>query len=1536
MNARNPFTTIKIEGGLLSSDYLHQIATGDGHVPGLSPSSYHLAPGERLSDAISGAWNVMRGRWVAFKDGVNHLPARDNGVRITRDRFLLPLFDELGYGRLLAAKENTINGIDYPISHGWGHCPIHLMGWNVPNDSRTVGVAGASQTNPHSLLQRFLNISENTLWGFLSNGHLLRVLRDNKTFARQSFIEFDLEAMFDGENYADFAIFFLLCHESRVEADKPHECYLEQWVQAVGRSGTRALEQLRFGVEEAIKEIGQGFLEESANSTLLDRLRNGSLSSAEYFRQILRLIYRMLFLFTAEDRGLLHPPQTDQLTRKRYRKYYSLGRVRELAATITGTRHGDLWECLGLVFRGLNGGMLELGLPGLNSFLWSESATEGLNGARLSDKRLLSVIRNLAYIKDRNTRTRVDYSNLGSEELGGIYENILELTPSLNVAAGVITFETTSISERSETNSHYTPSSLVECLCDSALEPVIEHALNALDPERALLDIKVCDPACGSGHFLVAAARRIAKRLAWLRSGELEPSPNDRQRALRDVVGRCVYGVDLNPMAVELCKISLWFETIEPGKPLSFLDHKIKHGNSLIGATPSFIAQGIPDAAFTALEGDDKQFVLALKKANKQAREETNLLLFTGEIVWEAFARIKDGMVQIEGLGNENLGDIQQKQKEYDALLVGDDYSHQKLVADAWCAAFTCKKTKAEGPVLTQEEFNLIGDNPKACAAELREKIRSESDKYSFFHWHLEFPEIFSPNNESGNGLCGWNGGFDVVLGNPPWDKVNLMEKEWFSSRAPWIAKAASAAIRKRLIVALEREDPKLFGQYQEAFRKSLVDAFCLRSSGRYPLCGRGNVNTYTVFTELSRTLLNERGFAGLVIPTGIATDDTTKFFIQDVIDKKSLVSLFDFENKEIFPSVDSRFKFCLFTVGSGVQPVTEKAQFVFFAHDVQDIQAVEKRFTLGADEIALLNPNTRTCTSFRSPSDAELNKAVYRRVPIFIREGETRINPWGASSGEMFHMSHDSSLFQTDEALRSDGFACTGNVFSRGSRSYLPLIEAKMLHHYDHRWSTFSGEGESRAVTSVEKLDPTFTVVPRYWVEEREVRSRFASSWSKSWFIAFRNITNATNERSAIATILPLTGLGHSASPIFVADKYSLVSSLLLSNLSSFILDFAARSKIGGTNLNFFILQQLPILVPEVYEQECKWSGGSQKLKEWVLSRALELIYTALDLKPFAEDCGYAGPPFPWDEQRRFVLRCELDAAFFHLYLGTPDDWESQPQALRTLFPALRNAVAYVMNSFPIVRKKDEQQFGRYRTKEAILEIYDAMAEAERTGQKFESNFALPSGESRGGQAGMEEGQNIRETGRPTCTLRSSRMPNERIQQKPMDVKSGGEESQNKPAAIPSPVNTPKAPESLVDKKIQEFLQTGHEIERSNLSITLGPISWKNRQQHTADIDGLFGPIAKALGERKIARPRLVYGDLDWESRMMRQGGPQNLGFMTMPVLGIIHLQLNREVFLEIVVNVLEPIILEWLDAEPKKRVYLEVNSKRLGQFKR
>ena len=219
-------------------------------------------------------------------------------------------------------------------------------------------------------------------------------------------------------------------------------------------------------------------------------------------------------------------------------------------------------------------------------------------------------------------------------------------------------------------------------------------------------------------------------------------------------------------------------------------------------------------------------------------------------------------------------------------------------------------------------------------------------------------------------------GGFDCVLGNPPWERVKLQEKEWFAQRSPEIADAPNAATRKRMIVELEDNDPELYRAFSEALRESEGRSHLMRSTGRYPLCGRGDINVYTVFAEAMRTILNERGRAGCVLPTGIATDDTTKHFFQDLVSTKSLASLFDFENKGIFfPDVHRNYKFCLFTAGRGLRPTADRAEFVFFAHSVEALRDPERRFALSPDDIALLNPNTQTCPIFRSGRDAELDE---------------------------------------------------------------------------------------------------------------------------------------------------------------------------------------------------------------------------------------------------------------------------------------------------------------------------------------------------------------------------------------------------------------------------------------------------------------------------------------------------------------------------------------------------------------------------------
>jgi N-6 DNA Methylase len=528
----------------------------------------------------------------------------------------------------------------------------------------------------------------------VSNGLCLRILRDNASLTRQAYVEFDLKGMMKGEVYADFTLLWLLGHQSRVEAERPESCWLEKWSQAAQVEGTRALDQLQKGVERAIAALGRGFLD-PANSTLREKLRTGILTSRDYYRQLLRLIYRLLFLFVAEDRGLLLERNGDSPARERYTRYYSTARIRRLATQRRGTRHWDLYEGLRVVMKrlGSDQGCPELSLPALGSFLFSDRAIPDLLDSRIANRDFLEAVRDLAQTDERDSFRLVDYKNLGSEELGSVYESLLELHPEVNIDAGDFALVTSSGHERKSTGSYYTPTSLITCLLDSALDPVIEEAAKRENPEQARLSLKVCDPACGSGHFLIAAAHRIARRLAAVRTGDEEPSPEATRRALRDVIGRCIYGVDVNEMAVELCKVALWMEALEPGMPLSFLDHRIQCGNSLLGTTPGLLANGIPDAAFTAIEGDDKSFTTSLQRRNREERAGQMALPMVAEEV-AAYGNLSEGVAYLDTMDDTSISGVQEKEARYERLSESDEYRKTRLLADAWCAAFVWRKMK--------------------------------------------------------------------------------------------------------------------------------------------------------------------------------------------------------------------------------------------------------------------------------------------------------------------------------------------------------------------------------------------------------------------------------------------------------------------------------------------------------------------------------------------------------------------------------------------------------------------------------------------------------------------------------------------------------------------------------------------------------------------------------------------------------------------------------------------------------------------------
>jgi len=1301
---RDLFAAVHSEGNLLPPD-LQRLMDRDKALPGLAPADYHH-DGERLNELAAASWLRLQGRWLAFQDARATLPANDPGTTVTRERWLLPLFQELDYGRLQTAKAVELGGRTYPVSHAWPPAPIHLVGCNVTLDQKSAGVAGAARTSPHSLVQELLNRSDDHLWAFVSNGLRLRMLRDNVSLSRQAYVEFDLEAMMEGELYSDFVLLWLLCHQSRVEGERPEECWLEEWSQEAQQQGVRALDGLRKGVERAISSLGSGFLKQAGNQELLEKLRDGRLDKQDYYRQLLRMVYRLLFLLTAEDRGLLLDPAVSEAAAQTYTAYYSTERLRHLAERRRGSRHTDLFESLRLVMQKLGGdGCPELGLPPLGSMLFADESVVDLLGCRLANRDLLEAVRNLAFTSDGHSLRAVDFRNLGAEELGSVYESLLEMQPDLNREAATFELRVVSGSERKTTGSYYTPSSLIQCLLDTALDPVVDERLKAAAPEdreRALLDLKVCDPACGSGHFLIAAAHRLARRLAAVRTGDDEPAPQVTRQALRDVIGHCIYGVDINPMSVELCKVNLWMEALEPGKPLSFLDHRIQCGNSLLGATPALLREGIPDDAFKAIEGDDKKVCTELRKQNKKERAGQTSLFGRALEPWERLGALATGMMDLDDIDDATPEGVREKQARYERVVRSSDYLYGKLLADAWCAAFVWPKTRETTYQVTAEVFRKIEENPHGVPVWLPEEVQRLATRYAFFHWHLQFPDVFrvpASDQSADNEQTGWNGGFDVVLGNPPWEQTELKEKEFFANSRPDIAEAPTGAIRKRMIADLEVEDPILFAAYLEARREHAVTGYFAGNSGRYPLCGRGRINTYALFAELKRTLLSPLGRVGCIVPSGIATDDTTKYFFQALMETASLAALYSFENEEsVFPAVHHAFKFCLLTM-TGATGRVDGARIMFFARTVADLRDESRTFELTADDVHLLNPNTLTCPTFRSGYDAEISRRVYSHAPVLVRERPPLRNPWSVEfkQGD-FNMTSDSHLFRTRGELESSGGKLRGNCIWNGDSRFFPLYEGKMIWLYDHRFGTYLGQTDAQArqgklpeLSDSEHSDASLVPLPKFWIDEREVDAAVLKRGPE--MIGFRDITSAVVARTSIVSIVPQVLYGNNLPLLLLPRGQSRDAALLAACLSSFVFDYVARQKLGGSHMNFFILKQLPVIPPSRFRDPCPWDADTS-IGDWVWPKALELIYTAEDLRPWAEACGHHGSPFHWDPERRLALTSQLDAAFFHLY-GLD-----------------REEVEHVMDSFRIVREREEAACGEYRTKQLVLAEYGALAE--------------------------------------------------------------------------------------------------------------------------------------------------------------------------------------------------------------------------------
>jgi len=803
--------TIVTEGGLLPADILDAIAAGAAD--GQRPEDFGMERTRNLSDRISTAWQAARAQWALFQAHLADLPPHDStAAALTRDYWAIPLLRILGYTLERNRQALVVAGRAYAISHRAGDAddapPIHITGVRVsldvrpPSPPRTPPRAegtGGVRLSPHALVQEYLNATDH-LWGIVTNGARLRLLRESARFTRPTYVEFDLQAMLEGERFSDFALLYRLLHRSRLPqraADAP-ECWLERYHQQALAEGGRVRDRLRDGVEQALKTLANGLLRHPANERLRRALADGDLTPQEFYRQALRVVYRMLFLMVAEERALIAATGEDaDRALAIYQAHYSMARLRRLAEHAGGAAsageggYGDLWIGLLAAFRIFEGSVSQrFPIAPLDGDLFSETACPHLTAeTRMANADLLAAIRALALSHDPESRTlrRVNYGALDVEELGSVYEALLDYRPVIAPAPAESTgarFDLLPGTERKTTGSYYTRPELVQELIASALEPVLTQRLasagrDAAAREAALLSIRVCDPACGSGHFLLAAARRLGRELARIRAGDDEPAPAQFRHAVRDVIRRCIFGVDLNPLAVDLCKLALWIEGHAAGLPLSFLDHHIRCGNSLVGATRALVAQGIPDEAYRPIHGDEKGIAAALRKRNRAERDAytrdraVQERMFADEPTAAPLAR---ALAALDDLPDESVAAVRARAARY--AEVRRAHLRERARYDLWTAAFFQPLTRANAPWVPTTA-DVIDADPTGRKALLAGGLAQE---IGFFHWELEFAQVFADR-----------GGFDVVLGNPPWDGSNSRSRS-----TSWIFRRSAMRRTKR------------------------------------------------------------------------------------------------------------------------------------------------------------------------------------------------------------------------------------------------------------------------------------------------------------------------------------------------------------------------------------------------------------------------------------------------------------------------------------------------------------------------------------------------------------------------------------------------------------------------------------------------------------------------------------------------------------------------------------------------------------------
>ena len=1048
-------------------------------------------------------------------------------------------------------------------------------------------------------------------------------------------------------------------------------------------------------------------------------------------------LYRLLFVLYAEDRGLLpvHDARYDDYgLRKPVRDEIGRRMVDEDTYSAIATNY---YDHLTTLFKLIDKGDESIGLPPYNGGLFAAEAAPLLETVRLADKEVAPIIYDLSHAEDsQGVRRFVNYRDMSVQQLGSIYERLLEREPVRD--NGKISIRPNPYA-RKDSGSFYTSQELVDLIVERTLKPLAEERLNAfedkadvlksdrrakqerraeleqLDPAEAVLELKVLDPAMGSGHFLVTAVDFLSDYIAeliervpsvpeWL-DGEYASPLVGRVAAIRDdirkranesnwvldeaqltdqaiirrmVLKRCIYGVDKNRLTVELAKVSLWLHSFTVGAPLSFLDHHLRCGDSLVGLWV------------------------------RDATDELHRLggMFAGSAIAGA-ETATDGMQRIEEMSDADVAEVQASAALFDG--VEETTADLRGLLDflcgwRWRTAGMKKKERDEfeGPLVTTlgqhtaNAYELLARGPEEMDvaddtqfAELWCAARTIAHREGFLHWEVAFPGVWHRWQESRP-----QGGFDTVIGNPPWDRIKLQEVEWFATRDRELALAPTAAARRKGIQQLRDQGASLAAEFDAAKAQSESLSQMVRSGGDYPLLSGGDINLYSLFVERSMNLIKPNGFVGLLTPSGIYADKTAARFFKSVSTSGRVGGLFDFENKKIFfKDIHASFKFCALILG-GEERRFDQTECAFFLHDTKTVHDKDRCFPLSPEDFARVNPNTGTAPVFRSRRDAEITRRIYEQHPVLVdhSQGEEK-RVWSVKYTRMFDMTNDSNLFRTAEQLDAEGFyPVEGNRWKKGEELYLPLYQGRMIHQFDHRANSVRFNPKSthnpylsEEVTEAQHADPEFLPQTQYWVPAHNVEE--ALSQSRGYTLGFRDIARPTDVRTIIASIVPWAGYGNTIPLLISAD--TLATAYLMANLNAMCVDFVARQKAQGTHLNWYIVEQLPVIAPAAYDR----SFGATTARNLIRNHVLRLTYTAHDMTPFAHDLGYDGDPFLWDEEERRHLRARLDALYFHLYGLSRTDAE------------------YVLNTFPIVRREDEAAFGKYRTRDMTLAYMNALA---------------------------------------------------------------------------------------------------------------------------------------------------------------------------------------------------------------------------------